>query len=86
MTHFEQLARFGVFIPVMTDGELAELAEGILYPSVIQLCRWCEALTRREMEIEKRFSEAMRRSEKPQENRNAKIAVLQKTGNEKVMM
>ena len=70
MSPFEQLARFGVFIPVMTEREQMLLAQGRLYPSVIQVCGWCEALTRRESEAEERLSRAMKNAEKPLENRN----------------
>ena len=69
MNAYEQLARYAAFIPVMTEREQCLLAEGRLYPSVIQICRWCEAILRAGNPAENRVSEALERQKtagKPQ--------------------
>ena len=69
MNTLETLIRYGAYIPVMTREEQMRLAMGELRPSIYQICGWCERLMRREAEVEKRVSEAVKKASKPQENR-----------------
>ena len=63
MNAYEQLARYAAFISVMTEREQCLLAEGRLYPSILQICQWCEALLRRNNPAENRIAEALERQE-----------------------